>query len=701
MSKRYRHAYRGYLIDHHSPDPPVIDFKNLNYKEYEDAIKRACIDQLMVYCKDHWGSAFYPTKVGRKHPAIESDYVGKLAEICANNNIEFMAYYSLGYDTHAALNYPDWALRDEEGRIQRIERISGRKWHWVCGNTGYRDYSIRYVQEIVKRFNPDSLIFDQVDNPLCFCGTCKSLFQKKYGIPMPMDEIGKERMWRELLEFLNDCRCDFIESVIFSAKESDPDIAVSINGGHISLTKNVLDLVDWVFAEPWCESYLSSVFARAFDKYTQIGPGTVSTVYDPPPASIFILETARIVSQGCRCFMYSPSQKPDGSLNRVEFEKIAEAYGEIAKYQNLLIEREPITDVGVVYSENSRLYDREVSHKDCLEQALIFLSQSMYPFGVVPEWELQEKIDNFSILILPNVSCMNRNVVPVLERFVAEGGVIICTCATSLMDERGKELDNFQLASLFGCNYEKKNREYVSNLWGSYLNRADESHPVWDDLPSTQLPALPPYIQVKESGATIFASHVLPCVEITDSTWVSWWAPPPKYETDHPAVCYNEYKKGKVFYISFRLFGTIDQTKEKHTRFFRIRWMSQFVGNLLRWALPSPRIVVNTNYPHSLGCTYFRTSDNSKILIHQINHSVDCLGGEVNPIQGGEVVIRKDFFRPETVRLVYPQRQEIPIEETAEAYHFRAPPVGIHNILMVEGVRQVQQRYVKDNKDRV
>ncbi len=33
MSDKYKSAYRGYLIDHHSPAPPVVDFTHLDPAE--------------------------------------------------------------------------------------------------------------------------------------------------------------------------------------------------------------------------------------------------------------------------------------------------------------------------------------------------------------------------------------------------------------------------------------------------------------------------------------------------------------------------------------------------------------------------------------------------------------------------------------------------------------------------------------------
>jgi hypothetical protein len=55
MSNLYKKTYRGYLIDHHSPDPPIVTLDKLDAKEYEKFYTTANINSLMVYFKDHWG----------------------------------------------------------------------------------------------------------------------------------------------------------------------------------------------------------------------------------------------------------------------------------------------------------------------------------------------------------------------------------------------------------------------------------------------------------------------------------------------------------------------------------------------------------------------------------------------------------------------------------------------------------------------
>ena len=75
----YKKTYRGYLVDHHTPDLPGVGFGKLDASEWERFIDEAHLDHLMLYCKDHWGYSYYDTAIGKKHPALgDRDWVEEL-----------------------------------------------------------------------------------------------------------------------------------------------------------------------------------------------------------------------------------------------------------------------------------------------------------------------------------------------------------------------------------------------------------------------------------------------------------------------------------------------------------------------------------------------------------------------------------------------------------------------------------------------
>ena len=89
MSSKYKNSKRCYLIDHHSPQPPVVTLDQLNISEYEQFFDTSHIDSLMVYCKDHWGVTYYDSKVegARKHQGLKTDWIQEISTVLKKKKI--------------------------------------------------------------------------------------------------------------------------------------------------------------------------------------------------------------------------------------------------------------------------------------------------------------------------------------------------------------------------------------------------------------------------------------------------------------------------------------------------------------------------------------------------------------------------------------------------------------------------------------
>ena len=688
--RRYRDSWRGYLIDHHSPDPPVQPLDKLDVGEWEKSLKRAHVNCMLTYCKDHYGVTYYDTQVGRKHPGLKMDWIAEVAEMMRRNDIEFWAYYSVGFDLWAAQTHPQWAARDEEGHVLRV----GTKWPVVCGNTGYRDYVMAQLEEILA-YKPDSLFFDIVMTPLCWCETCKTLFCERYGFDMPTGE-DKVKHWRTMLDWhLEVLQYDLFKTLTDRVRQVDPTVPMSMNGCHLHIAKKVQDLMDWTYAEPWAGNFVSAGFARGTGVDAQIGPGGLSQVYNPYPPSVFVAEIAAIAAQGVRPFLFSGTLKPDGSLDRLEFDEIGAAYGEVKKFEHLLRNRDPVKEVAILFSEQTRLYGLDqiqfqpgrhgrlddTSYTEAVAGAINAAALTKYPWEVVPEWKLtQEELAHCRALILPNVNALSDQQTQLIDRWVADGGRLLATLRTGLKDETGEPREDFALAEALGVSYVDMEETYVgSQEYGSYLS--DRTGPLWGSLPDTCLAVAPPMVQVKATSAEVLATHTLPVIKETPESWVNWWPAPPGPKTDWPAVTLNRYGEGLAMYVGFDLFNMI---RQEGVRPFV--WAQHFVQAALENVLlPQPCIRVLTDHPHSLDATYFYVRGRDQILVHLLNSTVKPLNGDVLPIPGARLAICGGPFRPKAARTVYPTSRELALVGEGETLLIDLPQIEIHTIVSVEG----------------
>lgn len=675
--------YRGYIVDHHSPDPPAITYENFDPDQWFRLYEEADLDHVWVFCKGHHGEAYYPTKVGHPHPGLKTDFVGAFRDRLRRKGIAFHAYYCIGFDDWAVLNHPEWALLDENGKNRRVRpqdtTHSRGQWHWTCVNTPYRQYVFEQLTEIVKGYGPDGIFLDIVGQPLCYCKKCSELYQARYHHDIPRG-ADAERDWREIEEFrYQTTQLAFVKEAIAVVRGLGSSAAITINGGHLDFRKELMDLLDYTFAEPFAGNYLSAMFARGTGKLPQIGPGLVAYAYDPSPDSVFKVESAMIAAQNCRVFMYSETMRQDGTLDPLWFRQMGAGYKDIEAIQLYLKDREPVPCVAIVFSEKTRFNDR-LGMASILKGAMEAGAYSQFPTDVLPDARLnRENLSRYQALVLPEVSCLSAQEADALNHFVNSGGLLIATGATSTREANGMARANFALADLLGCDFDGVVQTYQHNGWGSYLRREDD--PIWKELPDATFAVEPPFVAVKpRPGAKVLASHILPATAWKQDTgedeqaWVNWEPPPPGKISGHPALIVSGHGKGKTVYASFNLYGMIADD---------MQWPLEFHYKLLNEYLKPAQVRLLVDNRRGMGTTFYRRSNT--LVVHRVNRTILLTKGEVNRLAGGKLVLPASFFRPTSCRQIHPTSQSLNLNERGDTVEVDLPDVDIHSVVVLEG----------------
>jgi hypothetical protein len=687
MSNLYKETYRGYLIDHHSPDPPIVTLDKLDAKEYEKFYTTANINSLMVYFKDHWGVTYYDSKVGKRHPGLTRDWNKEIAAILKKKNIEFIAYYCLEYDTYAPQAHPEWSIRDADGTARVL---AGRmaKWGMACYETGYRDYCLTQLSEIVSGYNPDSLFLDIFGKSLCYCPACKKKFKDMYGYNLPEEEKDLKEKHNDITEFLDQCAEDMLKDIIDLVKSIDPTIKVTINFAAL-YNKRIRDMLDYQFTEPWAGNWLSAAYARdtAIGQYPQLGPGNVSEVYDYKPQNIYTLAAAQIASQGCRVSMYSGSQHPDGTLEHEEAVRIGNAYREVEKFEDYLSDREVVSDIGIIQSDTASRIKASTTiipnaigrlrsgdpHRDGVLGAMKVCDYSKYTWNVIPEQEVtSDTVKDYKILILPNVYYVSDSLKKTLESFVSNGGTLITAGGTSLYDKEGNIRNNFSLSSLYGCNFTEIFTKYKSSRWGSYLDMQKDA--LWKHMAETYPPV--GSIRYHVTGdAKPLAFFVNPATELTDEKWVNWWCPPPSQKTGYPAVLENIWGNGRVIYFAFDIFE-MENDGFNHVR-------NLFKGTIEK-VIAKPKVWLDTKHPNAVGMVSYDRPKNKELIIHLVSHMAELSNGDAPEVEPGSLNISSDWRYIKKINLVYPYQKELAFDKKDRIICVELPPTKIHQVIQLK-----------------
>ena len=686
MSDLYKKTYRGYLIDHHSPDPPIITLDNLDIDEYEQFFIEANINNLMVYCKDHWGVTYYDTKVGKKHPGIKGDWIKQLAPVLKKNGIEFNAYYCLEYDNHACISHPEWRTLKADGSPLRCS-YSKAQWRMPCYETGYRKYVLDQLGEIVGSYKPDSLFLDIFGKSLCYCDRCKAKFRDIYKYELPESENELIEKHSVIAEFLDGCAKEMLSDIILRVKKIDPDIKVTINFAAL-YNKEIRDMLDYQFTEPWAGNFLSAAYARdtAEGQYPQLGPGDVSEVYNYQRDSIYELAVAQIAANGCRAFIYSGSQHPDGTLEHTEAKKVGWAYGRVKEYEHLLYGRKVYSEIAIVQDDHSAKILNETSivanaigrvragssHRDSLLGAMKLCRDAKIPWRVVPKEELTAgSISRYKAVILPSVYYVDDKFKTVLEGYVKNGGVLIADGRTSLFDADGRIRDNFSLYSIFGADFICENRKYTANDWGGYLDLSPGD--IFEELQYTTPPVDSVRQTVKTTTAEKAALFIDPATDITAEKWVNWWSPPPGEKTEEAAFIINEFGKGKAAYAAFNLFNMENKGFNLTKDIFRAVIFS---------VMGEPGIFLDTDVRNILDYVSYISDDGKLLIIHEISNMAEKTKGDVVKVKGGVLRISKGAFDIAGAKIVYPYEKGLKADIYDNYYSIELPEIDIHNIMV-------------------
>jgi hypothetical protein len=121
-----------------------------------------------------------------------------------------------------------------------------------------------------------------------------------------------------------------------------------------------------------------------------------------------------------------------------------------------LINREPIANVGVVWSQqNTDFYGRDNPEElvDLPYRGFVTaLIRARIPWLPVHADHIERDAPKLSALVLPNVGAMSESQCESVRRFVQRGGGLVATGESSLFDEAGELRKDFALADVFGVH---------------------------------------------------------------------------------------------------------------------------------------------------------------------------------------------------------------------------------------------------------
>ncbi len=611
-------------------------------------LQEGCISAAELYCKDVHGINYYPARTGLGEP-YPREVVGELVAAAHARGIKLIAYYCVGWDGRVGRHHPEWVMRDAQGNAEWV----GNQFPWTCINTGYRQFALDQIAELIDKYEADGLFVDVfVDNISggCYCPDCERLFLAKYGTPQPRDLTVPENI-AAVKTFQADSYVDFLQKVAGGLKARRPDALLTFNGvgGITANTTRFTRLADWVSIEAhapffYQQSRTCKVLrsqGKPFELMTagccksirEGGPGLLEGMGDwvsfmPKPVCALKLESAVALAHG-GTVTFGLNIHPDGSVPPEEVRPLQEVGRWIAERHDVFEGSVAESDAVILWNEESYAASGLDLETRFGRLAGDFPIQGLHAglVGNHTQFDIvrfaDAGLEAYKLVLLPENFVTSPAEEERLRAYVAGGGTLLACHAASLVDAMGRKRANFGLADVFGLDYA-----------GSYTDGTtyvqSTSPELKTDLLDIRMMMRGEAIRPELRTAERLAGYAYPIAERTDEhyVWPTFYNSPGPL-SEQAAITLNRFGKGRCLYIAFPLATNIAQRSDADPR------PAQLLHNIVNLLLPRP--FLRTNAPRQVEVLANRWHGGYAVHLMNYYGAIDgqyCLGGRL-PALGG------------------------------------------------------------------
>jgi len=446
------------------PNLRKIDAKGLDVRALMDEIAAWGANAVLV----NGGGivAWYPTD--HPHQAVneylETDFVAEAVEAAHERGMRVLVRMDVSKSYPQLLErHPDWFRRDAEGRVAT---------HWEMLTTCptgpfWEDYNFRVVEELLGRYpDIDGIFYNAFGYLRCYCDRCKRLFKEATGHELPLREDWDDPAWRAFVRYRYDRHADYNRRLAEFIDRVSPGTVLTIDT-HVTLDSSAF-IRESGWYTPQFASANACITSEAFNFLDRPYPRWVYWAGEETKIGGHIAQTCIILSYSKTIYSRRAAQPApqigydlmqiaaNGGSPAVAFSgmfdqddrqslpMIRRVYTFLRDHEDEYAAMKPLADVAIVYSQRTAdVYGRErpaERWQDHYRGMYEMLAHSHIPFTVLHEGSVTlEKLKTFKCVLLPNIAAMTDEEAALFDRYVEEGGHLICTFETGRYDETGRE----------------------------------------------------------------------------------------------------------------------------------------------------------------------------------------------------------------------------------------------------------------------
>ncbi len=503
----------------------------------------------------------------------ERDLLAEVVQACHDNGIKVIARVDFrGVHKNRYEQHPDWFAENENGD-PIILTWNTPLLYAPCYNSYYRnEHAVQFISTLFEKYKVDGIWHNAVNfHNTCYGERCQQQFFEYSGKRIPT-ENSPEEDWEEYYKWKAKDADEQLTLMRETVKKYGDDKAYTAEvfnmfnveqqkhtGIDLYSAANFFDFLVTVsfIADNRADveykdlSYGASIikFLKSLkpDKSPVIlfgGNGTEHRyIYDPPvDLRQWLWEAAGNGGGFWNC--YFNGSYPANTIDTRNAYLPEDSYAYQAKNERLIQGLQPVKDIGIFYSKASAqlLGDEEFSHP--IRGMIRMLEEAHLQFSFISDYELTESsLDEFKVLILPNVVYLTDEQNSLIREWVHDGGQLIATHKTSLYNNNGIMRADFKLGDLFGCS----STGSVADTHMDCYQVINERTAVLDGFEKTDL--------IHNGGETLICKLNPGAIAVTGylpkiNNQPPELAYPTDWEWEFPIIVQNEYGRGKVIYFA-------------------------------------------------------------------------------------------------------------------------------------------------------
>ena len=617
------------------------------------------------------------------------------------------------------LLHPEWLLqRSNDPGFVETARKHPERYTEFCLNSPFGDHYIECMAEVMTEYGMDGFSFDgNYLRGLCYCPACKEQYRSDTGRSLPAKRDVHDIDYRIYMLWAEGKQEAWHRRVAERLTQVNPQAGLlswTVAGGRYmqmvnpvrEMSQRMNLLLGAPYMEWWFDEYhrgativaaFGPAYLRAVSGHRVAGAQpyciTRGNPYDQSsfPMHELYAEAMIALTNGVQCPLFSGWFK----------ESTVRVFGEIARRAEFCVRAEQIPYAAMLFSDNSRMFygldhkeDRYLAHPFGLFRAAY---EEHLPLNVIAEWDVQpHRLEDYRVLVLPNVACLSKEQVAVIREFVRKGGGLVATGETSRFDMIGRERSNFALTDVFGVDYvgplkSKSQRgmldtNFAAGITEKYWEDRDNVSEVSWQSNLVETPVFSEDARLRSIAGRESATCKAPMIQVSKprgSMTVAAWVRPDGLDKSFPAIVTGKFGEGRVVYMA----AGIDHANYSYAYPYQRRLLTR----AMEWAAAEP-FDIEVRAPMCVQSTFFRqsTSKGQRIIVHLFN-DISSTGNHGQP--GLDVPVREEvvpiagirvLFRGSNVRDVTLEPENIPLQarQTPEGIEVTVPTLGLHSMVV-------------------